>query len=101
MRGRFPENRQWQIANPSSLPSPFHSIENRKSQIANFAMTTAILAILAAAIPLIVWLIRRHLTHEDDPWTQHTEKREAIAKEILRNDETAANRIANRKSQIP
>ena len=54
-------------------------------------MLTSIIAILAAAIPLIVWLIRRHLTHEDDPWTQHTEKREAIAKEILRNHETAAN----------
>ena len=54
-------------------------------------MTTAILAILAALVPLFVWLIRRHLTHEDDPWTQHTEKREAIAKEILPNHETAAN----------
>jgi len=54
-------------------------------------MLTSIIAILAALVPLIVWLIRRHLTHEDDPWTKHTEKREAIAKEILRNDETAAN----------
>jgi uncharacterized protein with ATP-grasp and redox domains len=55
-------------------------------------MTTAILAILAALIPLIAWLIRRHLTHEDDPYTEHTEKREQIAKEILRNDEDSANR---------
>ena len=55
-------------------------------------MTTAILAILAALVPLIAWLIRRHLNHEDDPYIQHTEKREQIAKEILRNDETSANR---------
>jgi hypothetical protein len=55
-------------------------------------MTTAILAILAAAIPLIAWLIRRHLNDEDDPYIQHTEKREQIAKEILRNDEDSANR---------
>ena len=42
-------------------------------------MTTTILAILAAAIPLILWLVRRKITHEDDPATKHTEKREAIA----------------------
>ena len=55
-------------------------------------MTTSIIAILAALVPLFVWLIRRHLTHEDDPYTQHVEKREELAKEIIRNDETAANR---------
>ncbi len=55
-------------------------------------MTTAILAILAALVPLIAWLIRRHLNHEDDPYIQHTEKREQIAKEILRHDEESANR---------
>ena len=54
-------------------------------------MLTSIIAILAALVPLFVWLIRRHLTHEDDPATQHNEKREAIAKEIIHNDETAAN----------
>ena len=55
-------------------------------------MLTSTLAILAALVPLFVWLIRRHLTHEDDPYTQHAEKREQLAKEIIRNDETAANR---------
>ena len=55
-------------------------------------MTTSIIAILAALVPLFVWLIRRHLNHEDDPYTQHTEKREQIAREIIRNDEASANR---------
>ena len=55
-------------------------------------MTTSILAILAALVPLFVWLIRRHLTHEDDPYTKHAEKREELAKEIIHNDEAAANR---------
>ena len=55
-------------------------------------MTTSILAILAALVPLFVWLIRRHLTHEDDPYTKHAENREQLAKEIIHNDETAANR---------
>jgi hypothetical protein len=55
-------------------------------------MLTSILAILAVVAPLLVWLIRRHLTHEDDPATQHAAKREAIAREIIRNDEAAANR---------
>ena len=55
-------------------------------------MTTSILAILAALVPLFVWLIRRHLTHEDDPYTQHVEKREQLAKEIIDSDEAAANR---------
>ena len=41
-------------------------------------MTVSILAILAAVLPLFVWLIRRHLNHEDDPYTQHAEKREEI-----------------------
>ena len=55
-------------------------------------MLTSIVAILAALVPLFVRLIRRHLTHEDDPYIQHAEKREQIAKEIIQSDETAANR---------
>ena len=54
-------------------------------------MLTSIIAILAALVPLFVWLIRRHVTNEDDPTTKHTEKREQLAKEIIHNDETAAN----------
>ena len=54
-------------------------------------MLTSIIAILAALVPLFVWLIRRHVTNEDDPANQRAEKRESIAKEIIRNDETAAN----------
>ncbi len=55
-------------------------------------MTASILTILAALIPLAVWLIRRYLNHEDDPYTKHAENREQIAREIIRNDETSANR---------
>ncbi len=62
-------------------------IENLKSK-----MTPSILAILAALVPLFAWLIRRHINHEDDPYNQHAEKREALAKEIIQDDETAANR---------
>ena len=55
-------------------------------------MTTSIIAILAALVSLFAWLIRRHLTHEDDPYTKHAEKREQFAKEIIQSDEAAANR---------
>ncbi len=55
-------------------------------------MSASIIAILAALVPLFVWLIRRHISHEEDPYTQHAEKREALAKEIITDDETAANR---------
>ena len=55
-------------------------------------MAASILAILAAVVPLLVWLFRRHFAHEDDAYTKHTQRREAIAREIIRNDETAANR---------
>ncbi len=55
-------------------------------------MSASIIAILAALVPLFVWLIRRHISHEDDPYNQHAQKREALAKEIIHDDETAANR---------
>ena len=74
---------------PVSWPLPYP--ENPQSAIGNQTMLTSIIAILAALVPLFVWLIRRHVTNEDDPYTQHTEKREQLAKEVVRNDETAAN----------
>jgi hypothetical protein len=54
-------------------------------------MTTAILGILAALIPFAIWLWKRHAATEDDPWQQHENHRETIAKEIIHNDEAAAN----------
>ena len=55
-------------------------------------MTTAILGILAALIPFVIWLWKRHDAKTDDPWQQHENHREQIAKEIIHNDETSANR---------
>ena len=55
-------------------------------------MTTAILGILAALIPFAIWLWKRAAAKHDDPAEQNENHRETIAKEILRNDETAANR---------
>ena len=54
-------------------------------------MTIAILTILAALVPLLVWWVRRAAAKKDDPWQQHENHRETIAKEIIHNDETAAN----------
>jgi len=55
-------------------------------------MTIAILTILGSLVPLLVWWVRRAAAKHDDPAEQHENKRESIAKEILRNNETAANR---------
>jgi hypothetical protein len=54
--------------------------------------TTAILAILAALVPLVVWLVKRKLTASDDRNTQLQRRREQIAREIVTGDERAANR---------
>jgi len=54
-------------------------------------MTIAILTILASLVQLLVWWVRRAAAKKDDPWQQHENHRETIAKEIIRNDETAAN----------
>jgi len=55
-------------------------------------MTIAILTILGSLVPLLVWCVRRAAAKHDDPAEQHENHRESIAKEILHNDETAANR---------
>ena len=54
-------------------------------------MTIAILTILASLVPLLVWWVRREAAKKDDPWQQHENHRETIAKEIIHNDEAAAN----------
>jgi type VI protein secretion system component VasK len=55
-------------------------------------MTAAILAILAALVPFLIWLWKRRDAREDNPQTQHDQKREQIAREIARSDEAGANR---------
>lgn len=55
-------------------------------------MTTAILGILAALVPFAIWLYKRHAATQVDPQQQHENHREEIAKEIVRNDESSANR---------
>jgi len=54
-------------------------------------MTIAILTILASLLPLLVWWVRRRAASNDDPYHQHEEHREQIAREIIHNDEAAAN----------
>ena len=77
----------------SLVPFRGHSAGNRQSKIANqkSKMTTAIVGILAALIPFAIWLWKRHAATQDDPWQQHEKHQEAIAKEIIHNDEAAAN----------
>jgi len=55
-------------------------------------MTASIITILAALIPFAIWLYKRRAAVNDDPWEQHEKHREQIAKEIIHNDEAAANR---------
>jgi len=55
-------------------------------------MTTAILSILTALIPFAIWLWKRLAAQHDSPAQQHENHRESVAKEIIQNDEAAANR---------
>lgn len=55
-------------------------------------MTATILAILAALAPLVVWFIRRRAARRDDHFNQIEKRHEQISREIIRNDQTAANR---------
>ncbi len=55
-------------------------------------MTTAILGIVVALIPFAIWLWKREAAKHDDPAEQHEKAREAIAREIIHDDEAAANR---------
>ena len=55
-------------------------------------MSAAILSILAALVPLAVWLIRRRVARADDPTEQQEKRYEQNAREIINDDEAAANR---------
>src|SRR5712671_4155169 len=54
-------------------------------------MSASLWTILAALVPLLVWLIRRHFARQDDPINQTEKRHEEIAHEIIANDEAAAN----------
>jgi hypothetical protein len=55
-------------------------------------MTPSLLTILAALIPFAIWLWKRSAAKSDNALQQHEQHREQIAKEIILNDEAAANR---------
>jgi hypothetical protein len=55
---------------------------------------TAILAIVAALVPLLVWWIRRSAEKKDDPIQQHRERTEQIDQDIAKRDSLAATRHA-------
>jgi hypothetical protein len=52
-------------------------------------MTAAILAILAAVIPLVVWLVRRSIEKSDDPKEQHRKRVESAESAIAKGDADA------------
>ena len=53
-------------------------------------MTAAILAILAALVPLVIVLIRRRIAKADDPKIQTEKRIEVLHKEIANDDEKAS-----------
>jgi hypothetical protein len=55
-------------------------------------MIASILAILAAVVPFLVLLWKRHARREEDPYEQHIEHRAELAREIIQHDEGGANR---------
>lgn len=56
------------------------------------ALALAILTFLTAAVPLIFWLLQRRAARADDPLVHRAAREQAIAREILRDDERGANR---------
>jgi hypothetical protein len=59
-------------------------------------VTAAILGLLAALVPLLVWLIRRRLTAQDDPTQQHRDRISDLDSDIATRDVDAANTHAAR-----
>lgn len=49
-------------------------------------MATAIITILAALIPFVIWLIKRQVTTQDDPKTQNEKRYEQADADIARGD---------------
>jgi len=55
-------------------------------------MTATILTLLAALIPFAIWLYKRASARKDDRQYRHELRRQQMAREVIRNDEAAANR---------
>lgn len=49
-------------------------------------MTAAIIAIIAAVVPFVIWLWKRRAAQADDPQQQHRERYAQIEKDIARRD---------------
>ena len=67
----------------------FKVMPNRKPPTLNLkpiSMTAAILTILAALVPFIVWLIKRQVTTNDDPKTQNEKRYEQTDADIGKGD---------------
>jgi hypothetical protein len=46
-------------------------------------MTAAILTILAALVPFVIWLIRRGINRKEDPIIEHQRRYERIDRDII------------------
>lgn len=53
-------------------------------------MTTAIIGLLAALVPFIIWLIRREMTKQADPLEQNRERYKQIDADIAKGDSNTA-----------
>lgn len=58
-------------------------------------MTAAVLAILGALVPFVVWLARRHINKEDDPTNENLARKESADRALARSDTVAINRQLN------
>jgi len=55
-------------------------------------MAVAILALLGALVPLVVWLIKRWVERREDPATQNRQRYEQAELDIARRDGPGASR---------
>ena len=49
-------------------------------------MTVAIISLLAALIPFVIWLVKRKAAQTDDPVAQHAERNVRIEEQLLSGD---------------
>lgn len=54
-------------------------------------MATSILSLLAVLIPFIIWLIRRRMAANDDPYTVKEKEDSGFAQAVAKGDETSVN----------
>jgi hypothetical protein len=56
------------------------------------SVTAGLITIGAALIPFLIWLYRKQDAKATDPDEENRKRKEAIARQIIRNDEEGANR---------